>query len=496
MRLTHRQTVAAVGFIASLAPGVAAAQPAELPELISFGRYDVFLLSSAMARGLDADARVGMLLNGCRRRVRVTDADSAAVVRARPWAMSGPRVQDPSILTIIIMPAEPVFVDCGDAVGQQFIAAARGVRITSDTLYDRERDIRRVSLRRGDRELAPLESERTPIIRFGGYGLHVNGGGLIRLAVPIDSLAPDASGTIDDLRLLVWNEQDTIPSEVKIPWRSVAATWREFIGARSARVIGDAGKRGLPVFLANEPGDSALKRARSRYLADDVGGGNAIVAERLRTARLASADLLHARTQLGVSLAQLGDSSAARVLLGLAVATAPCLTLTPTAPIEAARVLGALRRGDGHCVPPVLWKTALRGALIPSFGSTHTKARRISAIVGLLGVTGAFALASMNRSASAATYDDYLAIDLPSALPPEFDARRLYALAEEQRKTSIAYLRIGGAIWVASWAEAMLNEYRVKRHLASVTGYGGVRSGPSVTPRGGASGFGVSLNFF
>lgn len=496
MRILHRWTAVALGLLASLAPGAAVAQMPGLPESIRAGRHDVFLLSAAMARGLDDDARIGLLLSGCRRRLRLTEVDSTATVRARPWPLMGPRVQDPSILTILILPTEPVFVDCGDATGQQVIAAARGIRITNDTLYDGERDVLRVALRRGDRELAPLESERTPIVRFGAYGVVVNGAGLIRLAIPIDSLAPDASGAIPDLRLLVWNDQDSVPSEVAIPWQSVAAIWKEFLPARSARAAATAGRPEAPLFLADEPRDSVLRRARSRYLAADIGGGNAIVAERLRTSRLTAADLLHARTQLGVSLAQLGDSSAARVLLGLAMSTAPCLTLAPAAPSEAERMLGSIRRGDQDCAAPVLWKTALRGALIPGFGSTPTTARRRSAIVGLLGVAGAFALASSNRSASRATYDDYLAIDLPSALPPELEAQRLYSVAEQQRRTSITYLRIGGAIWVATWAEALLSEYRVKLHLASATGYGSVRSGPSFTPRGGAQGLGLSINFF
>jgi len=496
MRLTHRLTLGVLSLFGSLAPGLADAQLAALPERIRAGRHEVFLLSAAMARDLDDDARIGLLLAGCRRRLRVTEADSAATVRARPWSLMGPRVQDPSILTIIVMPSEPVFVDCGDVTGQQVIAAARGLRITSDTLYDGERDVRRVSLLRGDRELTVLESERTPIRRFGAYGLVIDGSGLIRLAVPIENLAPDASGSIDDLRLLIWNEQDASPSEVAIPWRSVAALWKEFLVARSARAAVEAGAGGLPVFLADEPGDSVLMRARSSYLAGDVGRGNAIVAQRLRAAPLASADLLHARTQLGVSLAQLGDSSAARVLLGLAVTDAPCLTLAPAVPAEAESVFRALRREDRHCATPVLWKTAVRGAVIPGFGSTPTTARRISGIVAILGVTGAFALASTNRSSSRAAYDEYLAVDLPSALPPDLEAQRLYSLAEDRRATSLTYLRVGGAIWVATWAEALLREYRSKRDLASVTDYGSVRSGPTVTPRGAGRGLGLAINFF
>ncbi len=491
------RSAAILGLLAMLSPAPVHAQRPALPELIRAGGYDIILLSAKVARDLDdSDVRVESLVKGCRQLIRVPENDGAATVRVRPWPMRSARVQDESVLTIIVMPAEPVFVNCGDPVAQQVIAAARGVRITTDSRYDAARDVRRVVLRRGESELVPLESERHLIQRLTAFGLLANGSGLMRLALSIESVAPDTSGVIDDLRLQVWNGQDSIPTEIVLPWRSVAGAWQLFFGSRSARALADADTRALPMFLAPEPKDSVLRRARSRLVASEVRAGNALVAERLLSASLSPADLLNARMQLGVSLAQLGDSSASRVLLGLAVADEPCVTLPTAAPVDAQRLIGALRRGDALCAEPVLWRTAVRGALLPGFGSASTSSRRATGAVTFLAVTGGFALAAMNTSASRATYDEYLALDLPSALPIGPRATRIYDFAEKQRTTAILYMKVAGAIWAGSWAEAMLRDHRRRSLLASVKEYGTMRTGPSITPRGGPQGLGLSLNFF
>lgn len=233
------RSAAILGLLAMSSPAPAQAQRPALPELIRAGGYDVMLLSAKIARDLDdSDARIAALLKGCQQLMRVPENDGAATVRARPWPLTSARVQDESVLTIIIIPAEPVFVNCGDPVAQQLIAAARGVRITTDSRYDAARDVRRVVLRRGENELVPLESERHLIQRLTAFGLLANGSGLMRLALPIESMAPDASGVIDDLRLQVWNEQDNTPTEIVLPWRSVAEAWQQFFGSRSARALG------------------------------------------------------------------------------------------------------------------------------------------------------------------------------------------------------------------------------------------------------------------
>lgn len=490
-------SAAVLGLLAMFSPAPAHAQRPALPEFIRAGGYEIMLLSASVARDLDdSDARIEALLKGCRQLMRVPENDGAAAVRARPWPLRNARVQDESVLTIIVIPAEPVFVNCGDPVAQQLIAAARGVRITTDSRYDAARDVRRVVLRRGQSELVPLESERHLIQRLTAFGLLANGSGLMRIELPIEGLAPDSSGVIDDLRLQVWNEQNSAPTEIVLPWRSFAAAWQQFYGSRSARALADADTRALPVYLAPEPKDSVLRRARSRVVASELLAGNALVAERLVGASLSPSDLLNARMQLGLSLAQLGDSSASRVLLGLAVADEPCVTLPVAAPVEAQRLVGALRRGDAPCAEPVLWRTALRGALLPGFGSASTSSRRTTGAVALLAVAGGFALAAMNTSASRATYDEYLALDLPSELSIEVKAARLYDFAEKQRTSAILYMKVAGAIWAGSWAEAMLRDHRRRRHLSSVREYGTIRTGPNITPRGGPRGVGLSINFF
>lgn len=471
------------------------------PLLLQSDRYEVLLVTQRTIGTLTDDARLSRLVGSCSRVMRVAPPDSAAAARHRGWDWTTGPSADPLTVTFVVIPSEALFVACSDRDAQDRIAAARGLRITYDSLYSAGRDIERVALWRAKERIVPSLSERTQVARLTPRGIITTGAGAVRLSVPVDELAPDASGARSDLFLEVWNERDTLPDLIPIPWPVLAEAWQELMEWRADRAVATGTRSTEGLLVTPEPADSALKVARQRYLEGDLAGANRVLVPRLIPAALARSDFRNARVQLALSLASVGDTSAARVLMGRVVAESPCFTLASDAPAYARRLVEGVQRAPARCTSNPLLRTAVRSALLPGFGRPSSVTRKVlgAAAVGVIG--GSLATGFSKASSARSTYDQYLAMDFSVSSRPADSARALHESAESQRQTAKSALTAAAVVWAATVVESVLHEALLARRLRRVQafGQGSTRDagrGASLAPRSAPGQVGFSLYFF
>ena len=474
---------------------------AQPPLLFESERYEVLVVTRRTIGTLTDDTRIAQLIAGCRRAMRIQPSDSAAAVQHRGWDWTSGPSAEPLTVTIVVIPGADLSVPCDDQDAQGRIAAARGLRVTYDSLYQPGRDVERVALWRGKEQIVPRLSERAEVARLTSRGVIGVGAGAVRLSIPVDELAPDATGARDDLVLEVWNARDTVPNLIPVPWPVLAAAWHELIEWRADRAIATGTRSADGLLFTPVPADSALRVARLRYLEGDFAGANRALMPRLIPAALGPVDYRNARVQLALTLASVGDSSGARVLMGRVVDESPCFTLAGDAPAYARRLVDGVRRAPSRCSSNTLLRTAVQSVLLPGFGRPGGVGRKVigAAAVGLIGAS--LASGFSNSSGARSTYDLYLAMDFSVSSIPADSSRALYISAESQRTSAKQAMLVAAVVWSATVVESMLHEARLGRSLRQVQEYGrrasrdpGQRA--SLAPRSTPGQVGVSYFFF
>ncbi len=464
-------------------------------------RYEVMLVTRRTIGTLTDDNRLSQLIASCRDAIRITPPDSAAAVQHRGWDWSSGPSADPLTVTLVVIAGADLIVPCGDRVAQDRIAAARGLRVTYDSLYQPGRDIERVSLWRGKDQIVPSMSERTEVARLTPRGMISIGAGAVRLSVPVDELAPDATGARGDLFLEVWNARDSVPNLIPLPWPVLAEAWSELIAWRAERAIATGTRSGDGRLVTPVPADSALRDSRQRYLNGDFANANRVLVPRLIPAALGRADYRNARVQLALTLANVGDSSAARVLMGRVVHESPCFTLAADAPAYARRLVDGVRRTPARCSSQSLVRTAVQSILLPGFGRPASVGRRFAgaAAIGVIGASLASGFSNANGARS--TYDLYLDMDYSVSSNPADSSRALYESAESQRTTAKQAMMVAALVWSATVFESVVREALLARSLREVKEYGhGASRAPSkraqLAPRSAPGQVGFSLFLF
>ena len=290
----------------------------------------------------------------------------------------------------------------------------------------------------------------------------------------MDELAPDATGARGDLFLEVQNKRDILPELIPIPWPVLAEAWQELMEWRAERAVATGARSAEGVLVTPVPADSALRVARQRYLDGDLAGANRALLPRLIPAALSTSDHRNARVQLALSLASVGDSSAARVLMGRVVAESPCFTLASDAPAYARRLVEGVQRAPTRCTSNSLLGTAVKSTLLPGFGRPGTLSRKVvgGAAVGVIG--GSLAMGFSKASSARTAYDQYLAMDFSVSSRPADSARALHKSAERQRQTAVSAMTVAAVVWTATVVESVLHEALLARKLRQVQGYGQV----------------------
>lgn len=481
------------GSFLAIASGASAQSDGFRPVLLQSARTDVVLTVPAREDLSAETARLSKLIAGCRRSMTIAPADSAAFVTARPDAWRTPAASASTVVWFSVMPSEGLQADCGDRSTQAGLAAARGIRLSFDTTYARDRDLQRVIIKRGEDEITPIETQRLLVRRLGANGFGEPRAGWFRIAIDIGEFAPLVDGQRDDVTIEVYSLGGVDPDRFVLPWTMIREGWEALYGERAAATTAAAT---APLALA-EPGDEVLHQAYEAYRAGDLRASVRLAAPRLESPNLTRADAVLGRVQVGLALVALGDTAAARAAFSKLVEREPCFTLAPTAPDAARALVDGLARPVARCKKQSAVRTGARAALLPGFGqpSRGTAMTPRVAIASLVVVGVGYGI--LSGSEARTKYDAYLDYEYNPTATRGFAADQLYRQAESVRLRGKAFLTLAGVAWGGQFVYALWNERRFGQRLAEVQNYGaGRRSAhldvrPLLTPA--AAGVSLSL---
>jgi hypothetical protein len=435
------------------------------PVLVSLASWHVVMLTGASAAALESDRSVARFFSLCRVALGTPAADSAAVVRARAWEWGAPHVADHRHVTFVVTRAGTALETCRADAALRARAIARGFHAASDTLFPSFARLPGVTVQRETSPVAAVQEERADATWITGRGAVRIDGGLVRITLPIDSLAPDASGKRDDVQVVIAPSEREGEVRIPIPWSAIRPLWEQVIEARIA----------------------ARSSAESVALAPFV----AI----LKDPRRPKAAQVDARARLGAHLVTVGDSAPARALFFGALHAEPCLTFATSVPAGVQSSLAKIDRPSDRCRAN-LSLTVARAALLPGMGHTRTFGERSYALVVLGTVTASLVGSQRANDRTRDRYDAYLRFDGDLTGTAQLTAARLYRAAEADRRTNNRLVVVGVAAWAASIVEAAWAEHRQIRRLERVRDLRLDRAGPSLEPFSTSGRVGLVLTFF
>ena len=448
----HGRALFSLLLAASAATAQDSARPS--PVLVTNAQYDVVMVTSAAARALGDAEAMSRYLAACGARIPIPDADSIAVMGGRPWEWESDAARAAGRVTLLVSRTIPAEVDCDSSPADRMEAFGRGLRVTTDTAERSSRRLLSVRIRRGTREIEPLERSAILSTSISRRGLHTEGGGMIRLTLPLDALVPDSTGRVDDLRIEIVGADSVYVHTMRMPWEPVRELWTQVIGERS------------------EP------------LGDPVAG----IARRFEMWRIGSGPPYPAYAdwaELGAALAEAGDQPLSRVAFNVALELEPCLTFAPSMTAPARIGLEATARPPARCSANVA-RAALRGALLPGFGHVNGPSRTATSFVVLGFVAGTLVLSQAMNDEARALYTDYLQV-------ANTDARKAYDAAESKRVTGSVLVASAVTVWVASLAEGVWRERQRSQRLARVRGFAPAAREVGLEPRVLPRGVGLAL---
>lgn len=477
-------------------PTLRAQEPPPDPVLVQSSRTDLLLDVPSLRDAAGTRARMSALIGGCRRSMRVQPGDSAAAIAADADPFTEDGADGPTIVVLTVLASEGVQIDCGDRALQGRLAASRGLRITGDSSYIDNRDVVRAVVRRGDDELRPVAASRQITRRLTVNGFADARAGFVRLAFDVAALAPATDGVLDDLTLEVHYASGGEPDRFAVPWSALRTVWERVVPARAAMRPTRQAPMPLPA-----PSDEQLHAAHAAYTAGDLPRAVAIAMARIPSRNVGRDERRGARVMVGLSLAALGDTAAARVVLSSVLDLDPCFTLASTAPAGARAIVDALRRESARCTAQSSLVTAARGLVLPGFARPTVGRERLQGALVAGAVVGMVFVGTQANSDARGLYDEYLAYQgrNPSQIPLPPNAPVLYDRAESRRLQAKLFMTIAAVAWTTQLVEGVVSERRHARRLDRVQQYGreaGDRRmslAPILAP--GLAGVAVNLNW-
>lgn len=486
-----RRARAALGAGALLLAG-AAALPAQAvnPTLVRGRTADVLVLAGVRDSAAD-QARLARLVTACRVAMEISPTDSAGFVTWQPPPPALDIWQLRDAVVISVLPRQELFIDCDDAPAQATLAASRGLRVTLDPTYSSRADVAEVVVRRGDRVLTPLVSEKHPVQRLGAGMFFPPTSSWARLVFARSDFAPGPSGTVDDVTVEVRHAGGETAERVGVPWVAVRVAWEASLMARP--VLGATVAPPIPLAA---PADARLRAMHDAYTAGEQERVVQLAVPHFFGADQPVAVRRDARLHGVMALLALGDTVSARIVAGTLVRETPCLTLDADAPAGAREVLASAPRPVARCEAQSPRRTALKAAFLPGFARPRTGTRADTRLLVMLSSLGASIAAVQLHAVARDRYDDYLAYQARPVGLNELntDMQQLYRKAERVRQGSVAAGTLGAAVWIGQGLLAMRNERRFADELRRVQGLGGTRS-VRLAPSAGPSGVGLTLSF-
>lgn len=465
------------------AQGAASAADGAAPLLYLSPRYRATI--EAVQSPMGPHIGVSEALKSCADLPRVPDDVTARISRIRGGAPLQARTEAVGHIVVSIVPVPNGTMLCTHT-GATEILAAQGIQVQWEPQSFSSNDVGIVTARIGDREVDVAERTRHPLVVFSADGgIGTDGLSSLQLLLRFDALIA-AGAPRAPLHLDIASEPGGAVSRVTVPARVVATLLEELLPVRLQPMasagpgVSSRGPR-LP-----SPDDTTLTQVHTAYAEGRYAEAARAALTGQDRAAVSRADRTNLWVHAGVSLAALGDSSAARVALARSLDLEPCLNLADAAGTGLEGVLNALRP-PMRCAP-VSTSRLLVAGLVPG-GAQRARSlsgRRSGRYVAGLFAVAAIASVSMHATADR-RYDEYLTeVENPT---------ERYENAQSARDAANVLGAATWAVWGGSVVIAALQERRYRQRLERITRFGATDTRP-VRLEPASHGFGLAVHVF
>jgi hypothetical protein len=342
-----------------------------------------------------------------------------------------------------VIPSQAGSTECGASEAAKLAALARGLRVGEPPTYSQVNDVQSVELQVDGETVTPVMIGSALVTQVSRSGVGGDGTRQVRMYVTPDVLAPDERGRPRRIELVVWMPGRDTPERMRMDPRVVETVWADAMRWRAVRT-------------GNTEAEASIARLVAAELREE---------ERRRVA-----------IGLVEQYAEREDAAIAHWAAQRLLARDPCLTLTSSTETRVVNVLDAARPA-ARCTSRPLYQVAT-ASLVPGLGQMASGRRTAFALAAAAGVALVFQQANARLVESRDFYAEYQAdrgvfrADMPTETTEgSLWVQRLYARAEDARKSSNQLMIIGAGAWVLVGLEAVISEALHARGLRRVRGY-------------------------
>ncbi|HXD23640.1 MAG TPA: hypothetical protein VN613_09805 [Gemmatimonadaceae bacterium] len=471
------------------------------------GDWD-FLISTPRAMdAMDSSRIIDTTLANCRKPLNISDADSARLADARPWAVFDSLAEERPAIVISIMPVLRNFTECGFKNLGRPAMIRRGMRFVTEFAYDATRDPSSAAVLSQLRVVKPLMIARAPVLVMSKGGIPQQTTDQIRLYIPFDAIQPTLTGDMPHVELMIWTKAGGEPDHIPLPSNIMHTLWWDNLRWRAQRLlVRDRVTTTTPPELRRKlvrvpvPSDTGLRSAGIRQLGGHDADAAKMIIERIADGKLSVNDRRIALMTLANTFQVDDDQPSAAFVANELTAMDPCALSGSSLPSKdkiendaytSLRSTGALldhTRPGVRCTSERFGVTFLRGLVFPGGGQYTTWSHLVGLSTTALTITMAYTSYDYLHSANN-WYKQYQA-DASGYAPRKFTT----AVSQRNNASNLVYATVG--VWVGSAIEAEIQERVHAARLAAVHDFwfkpilAPVRVSPA-----GAPGLGAGLRF-
>jgi hypothetical protein len=442
------------------------------------GDWDFLMGTPRAMDAMDTSRIIDTTLANCRGTLKLSADDSLRAAKTRPWASFDSLVNDRPVLVISIMPVLRNFTECGFKNLGRPAMIRRGVRFVTTFAYDAARDPVSAVLTVRSRIVTPVMLARAPVVIVsGGHEASLRTDQL-RMYISYDAIAPNATGEVPHVELLIWTKANGEPDHIPLPADILRQVWWEHLRWRAARIAmretalgARPGATPVGILRVPQPTDADLKAAIRLQAEGRLSASSSLALERLADKRLAENDRRIALMVTANTLQVAQDAPASALLANELTAMDPCVLSGSfvrgatvgndayTSAVSTGAMLDHTRSG-ARCFAYAPGRVFLRGLIIPGYGqytSWSPLAGKMIAGVAAIGAVGALIFHLKARN----DYSKYQTL-LNGYAPPYFGRAEL-----EESQAKAILLETAG-FWVLAALEAELQERVHAKRLAVI----------------------------
>ena len=433
------------------------------------GDWDFLLATPRAMNAMDSSRIIDTTLANCTSSLNLSTADSAYAASARPWAAFDSAVADRPAFVISIMPVLRHFTECGWKNLGRPAMIGRGMRFVTEFAYDASRDPVSAVLVSRLRIVKTAVLARAPVVVVSRDGIPSRATDQLRLYIPFDAIAPNTTGDLPQIELLIWSKAGGEPDHIPLPNDIIRTVWWDYLRWRAQRLAArDGATQATPDALRRRivtvpmPSDAALREAlRLQHESRDAEASK-IILERLADEKLSAEDRRIALMSLASTFQADDDPAAAAFVASELTSMDPCAlrgtSLSPRAPIgndeytsmrATAALLDRTRPGI-RCTSAWPGETLLRGILFPGGGQFATWSRLMGITIGAITLGGG-AAAYAYKVSSDNLYSRYQTTLNPTGVP-------YFNMAVNAQKHAQQIAHEAADFWIATAVEAEIQE--------------------------------------